>query len=178
MICTHVFLHICINTHFFVLTLSSPNSSQIIPTSPPTQFHVLYLFLKNKAKEDKWNEKSSKNKTKQNKDPKAKQNKQANKNNPSTHSHNSIHKHCVHFMLVSYSWAWGLHWRIVGVTPLTKTDFPSFNRLSLADSVLVTCGILCLLPSLSTWILSGLILCRSYACCHLLWVPYVFWSCV
>lgn len=51
-------------------------------------------------------------------------------------------------------------------TPLEKTDIFHPNQLSVGDRLLIRNGSLYLLLPLSTGTLSGLSLCRPYACCH------------
>lgn len=76
--------------------------------------------------------------------------------------------HWVHFVFMSYSWAWGLPWSVVEIpseTPLEKTDFLC-QWEPITDTFWVRDVTLCQLSTLSAVTLSGLNLYWSWTCSH------------
>lgn len=62
--------------------------------------------------------------------PEPTKNKQTNKPNPKNHNHNPLKAWSLCFVLVNYSWAWGLPWSVVDIPRITTLENELFLLLS------------------------------------------------
>lgn len=126
------------------------NSSQILNTSLPTQLLVFSLNNKTNKMKRKVNKVAYKTLKKECDPPKKK---------PTKELWNLL---CVGQLLLGMGPPSECCWYTQSVTPLEKTGFPFFWKLSIAHSLLVRDETLCLLPLFSVGIKCSLNLCWSF----------------
>lgn len=137
------FLNLFFHTHYILIIFSTP---PVPPSSSPLSF--MFLLPLNPPKKQK-----------------SKVNKQPKKPIGQSNIKQKVHKKtCVSQLLLgtgpSLKSSWDTQWHSI------RENTWLWQRVSITESFLCGSGTLCPLPLLSSGILSGLNLCRSWACCH------------